>query len=225
MEDKIWYLKQINILKNLSEAQRMKLGPLCSMTKFKQGELIYLPGDVRNLYFLKIGSIKLITIEKNGEEKIKDVLEKGEIFGKCFGGENEDRNEEAVALEDSMVCYLSFKNWQEFVQENLDLTLSIMKWAGFRIKRLERKMETLYFKPTTERIKDTLNDLAIRLGKKDPSGNITIPIHLTHEELAQLTGSSRQNVTTILNEMREKGFIDYSRHKLVIKRPIVKFSV
>lgn len=74
-------------------------------------------------------------------------------------------------------------------------------------------MDALYFKPTAERIKDILADLGKRLGKKDPiSGNITISIHLTHEELGQLTGCSRQNVTTILNEMREKGFIDYTHY-------------
>ena len=226
MEDKIWYLKSINVLKNLSEPQRMKLGSYCSMTNFKQGELIYLPGDLKNIYFLKKGSIKLVTQKSNGEEIIKDVLEKGEIMGKCFGGENEELNEEAVALEDSMVCYLSYENWQEFLNENLDLSLSILKWTGLRIKRLERRIDTLYFKPTTERVKDILADLAKRLGKKDPiSGNIIIPIHLTHEELGQLTGCSRQNVTAILNEMREKDFIEYTRNKLIIRKAIEEFSL
>lgn len=226
MEDKIWYLKEINVLKNLSDEQRMKLGSYCSMTNFKQGELIYLPGDFKNIYLLKKGSIKLATQKKNGEEIIKDILEKGEIFGKCFGGENKELSEEAVALEDSMVCYLSYENWQEFLSENLDLNLSILKWAGLRIKRLERRMDMLYFKPTIERVKDVLIDLAKRVGKKDSvSGDITIPIHLTHEELGQLTGCSRQNVTTLLNEMREKGFIDYTRNKLIIRKAIEEFNL
>jgi CRP/FNR family cyclic AMP-dependent transcriptional regulator len=225
MEDKIWYLKEINILKNLSESQRMKLGSCCSMTNFKQGELIYLPGDIKNIYFLKFGSIKLVTQKKNEGETIKDVIEKGEIFGKCFGGENEESGEEAIALEDSMVCYLAYANWHEFLKENLDLNLSILKWAGLRIKRLERRMDTLYFKPTSERIKDILADLAKRVGKRDvSSGQVTIPVHLTHEELGQLTGCSRQNVTTVLNEMREKGFIDYTRNKLVIRKAIEEFA-
>jgi CRP/FNR family cyclic AMP-dependent transcriptional regulator len=225
MEDKIWYLKEINILKTLSESQRMKLGSCCDMTNFKRGELIYLPGDIKNIYFLKFGSIKLVTRKRNEGETIKDVIERGEIFGKCFGGENEESGEEAIALEDSMVCYLAYENWHEFLKENLDLSLSILKWAGIRIKRLERRMETLYFKPTNERIKDILADLAKRVGKRDvSSGHITIPVHLTHEELGQLTGCSRQNVTTVLNEMREKGFIDYTRNKLVIQKSMEEFA-
>jgi CRP/FNR family cyclic AMP-dependent transcriptional regulator len=225
MEDKIWYLKEINILKDLSEAQRMKLGSYCSMTNFKQGESIYLPGDLKSIYFLKFGSIKLVTRKIGEGEIIKDVIEKGEIFGKCFGGENEEPSEEAIALEDSMVCYLSYENWREFLKENRYLNLSMLKWAGLRIKRLERRMDTLYFKPTGERIKDILADLAKRLGKKDASsGYTTIPVHLTHEELGQLTGCSRQNVTTVLNQMRTNGFIDYTRNKLVIRKAIEEFD-
>ncbi len=225
MEDKIWYLKEINILKSLSDAQRMKLGSYCSMANFKQSERIYLPGEFKNIYFLKFGCIKLATRTKDGSELIKDVLEKGEIFGKCFGGENAELSEEAIALEDSKICYLSYENWQEFLRGNLDLNLSILKWAGLRIKRLERRMDTLYFKSAADRIKDILADLGKRLGKKDPvSGTITISVHLTHEELGQLTGCSRQNVTTILNEMRERGFIDYTRNKLIIRKAIGEFS-
>jgi CRP/FNR family cyclic AMP-dependent transcriptional regulator len=137
MAEKIWYLKEINILKSLSESQRMKLGSFCFMTNFRQGDLIYLPGDVKNIYFLKFGSIKLITQEADGGEIIRDVLEKGEIFGKCFGGENAEPPQEAIAVEDSMVCYLSYEKWQEFLKENLDLSLSIFKWAALRIKSLQ----------------------------------------------------------------------------------------
>jgi CRP/FNR family cyclic AMP-dependent transcriptional regulator len=225
MEDKIWYLKEINVLKGLSEGKRMKLGSYSSMTTFRKGEPIYLPGDFRNIYFLKRGSVGLITLRSDGSEIMKDVLEKGEIFGKCFGGENEEFNEEAVALEDSLVCYLSYEDWQEFLKENLDLNLSILKWAGLRLKRLERRMDTLYFKPTAGRVKDILADLAARFGRKDPvSGDMAIPIHLTHEELGQLTGCSRQNVTTILNEMRKQGFIDYTRNRLIIRKAIDEFN-
>ncbi|MFZ6008789.1 MAG: Crp/Fnr family transcriptional regulator [Bacteroidota bacterium] len=225
MEDKIWYLKEINALKTLSQEQQMQLGSYCSMTRFAKNEVVYLPGDVNNIYLLKKGSIKLVSQKKDQEFVIKDVLEKGEIFGKCFGGENGELGEQAIALEDSMVCYLSFNDWQKFMKENLDLNFSILKWAGFRIKRLERRMESLYFKPAIERVKDILFDLATRLGKKDAAtGKITIPVHLSHEEFGQLTGCSRQNVTAILNEMRDKGYIDYSRQKLVILKAIEQFS-
>lgn len=220
MEDKIWYLKEINILRNLPDEKRSILGSLCSMTKFGQGEMIYLPGDLRNIYFLKAGSIKLATVSESGEEITKDILQKGEIFGKCFGGEGGIKTEEAIALEDVTVCYLPFEHWQKFLSENLDLNLSIIKWSGFRIRRMERKMESLYFKSATDRIKDTLKDLAERLGKKDTSGDTTISIHLTHEDLAQLTGSSRQNVTSILNQLRKEGFIDYARNKFIVKSSV-----
>jgi CRP/FNR family transcriptional regulator, cyclic AMP receptor protein len=225
MEDKIWYLKDINILRNLNDSQRMKLGSFCTMAKYDRGELVYLPGDTRNIYFLKMGAIKLITKTEEGDDIVKEVLEKGEIFGKCFGGENDELREKAVAVEDSMVCYLPFDHWQEFLKEHLDLSLSILKWTGMRIRRLERKMDALYFKSMDSRVKDVLLDLALRLGKRDNvSGDILIPVHLTHEELARLAGCSRQNVTAILNELRTGEWIDYSRNRILVKKRMLDGS-
>ena len=215
MEDKIWYLKQINILEDLSKDQIMALGMSCAMNKYKKGESVYLPGDSHNIYFLKVGTIKLSSQVEDGKEIINEVLKAGEIFGKYFG-QGIDRQEEATAMEDVMVCYMPYEKWREFVKIHSVLNVKIFKWVGFRIKRLERRLDTLYFKDSKTKIIELLLDLGHRLGIMI-GDDILINAGLTHEEIAKLTGTGRQGVTSVLNSLRDEKSIDYSRNKILLK--------
>lgn len=215
MKDKIWYLKQINILEDLTQDQVMSLGMQCAMTNYKKGQHVYLPGDSRNVYFLKVGSIKLSSQVEEGKEIINEILKAGEIFGKYLG-EDIGRFEEATALEDVMVCYMSYEKWQTFVQIHAALNISIIKWIGFRIARLERRLETLYFKDVKTKVIELLLDLGQRMGKSVGEDKL-INVKLTHEDLAKLTGVSRQGITTSLNDLRDAGNIDYDRNRILLK--------
>ncbi len=220
MEDKIWYLKQINILKCLTDKELMTLGSQCSMIRYKRGDQVYLPQTTPNIYFIKSGGVKLVSVTSDGTEMVKDVIAEGEIFGKFFGVDMNEQ-EQMIALEDCMICYLPFTDWQIFIKDNPALNLSFIKWIGLRIKRIERKMDSLYFKTSRQRIVETLIEMGKRLGKRDSSNNIIIKLDLKHNELAQLTGSSRQFVNTFLNELRQKKLIDYTRSTFILKESFI----
>lgn len=216
MENKIWYLKQINILKSLSEKELMALGGQCSMMLYKRGEHVYIQEGDSNIYFIKSGSIKIAVLTEEGSEQIKEIIEAGEIFGRFIDAVS-DQQEQVVAVEDCMVCYLPFTNWQNFIKENEALSYSFIKWIGLRIKKMERKMDSLYFKNSRQRIAESLQDIIQRFGKPDAEGNTVLNLNLTHDEMAQLTGTSRQSVNMFMNELRDKGWIEYRRNKLVVK--------
>jgi CRP/FNR family transcriptional regulator, cyclic AMP receptor protein len=216
MEDKIWYLKQINILKSLPEKELMELGAQCAMSMYKKGDFVYIHEDEPSIYFIKSGSVKIVELFEDGVEHVKEVIEEGEIFGKFIGTEYEQQ-EQVIAADDCMVCYLPFTQWQHFIQDNTALSYSFIKWIGLRIKRLERRMDSLYFKSTRQRIDELLHDIIQRFGKTGKDGDIIINLKLTHDELAQLTGSSRQSVNSHLNELRDKGLIEYTRNQIIVK--------
>jgi len=216
MENKIWYLKQINILKSLSVKELMALGGQCAMILYKRGELVYTKEGDSNIYFIKSGSIKVVVLTEAGTEQIKEIIEAGEIFGRFIDAAS-DQQEQIVAAEDCMVCYLPFPNWQNFIKDHPALSYSFIKWIGLRIKKMERKMDSLYFKNSRQRIAESLQDIIQRFGKPDPEGNLILNLNLTHDEIAQLAGTSRQSVNVFMNELRDKGWIDYRRNKMIVK--------
>ena len=81
---------------------------------------------------------------------------------------------------------------------------------------MERKVESLVFKDARTRIVDFLREMAEERGQK-VGFEMMIKNHFTHKDIASLTGTSRQTVTTILNELRENNIINFDRRKILIR--------
>jgi len=81
---------------------------------------------------------------------------------------------------------------------------------------MERKIELLVFKDARTRIIEFLKDLAQERGQK-VGFETMIKNHFTHKDIASLTGTSRQTVTTVLNELRESNVINFDRRRILIR--------
>jgi CRP-like cAMP-binding protein len=86
-----------------------------------------------------------------------------------------------------------------------------------RIKKIEKRLESLYFKTVPERIKEFLYELAVENENYHEGQEIELDFSLTHEEIAKITATNRQSVTTSLNQLENQNIIQYSRKKLIIK--------
>ena len=81
---------------------------------------------------------------------------------------------------------------------------------------MERKVESLVFKDSRTRIVEFLRDWADEKGKKIGYETM-MKNYLTHKDIASLTGTSRQTVTTILNELKDKNIINFDRRRILIR--------
>jgi CRP-like cAMP-binding protein len=81
---------------------------------------------------------------------------------------------------------------------------------------MERRIESLVFKDARTRIVDFIRDMAEERGQK-VGFETMIKNHLTHKDIASLTGTSRQTVTTVLNELREENIINFDRRRILIR--------
>ncbi len=105
---------------------------------------------------------------------------------------------------------------KELMFENRELSFKVLKLIGLRLMKLERKMELLVFKDARTRIIEFLKDTAAWKGKR-VGFETMIPTRLSHKDIASLTGTSSQTVTTILNELKEKNLINFDRKKILIR--------
>lgn len=218
-EIKFWHLKKFNILKVLSWDEKIRLALKATMKAHKAGDMIYFRGDPgKNIYFLKKGSAKLYRYSERGEEIIFEIVRPGELFGELAWIRHTPQDKCAQALTDVLLCYLDVNEWEKFVTAHPEMKTSIIKWIGGKMVQLERRLESLQFKNTQTRVVELLKDLADTYGRKLGLGyEIEIKIHLTHKDMAQLTATNRQSVTSVLKNLERKGIISYDRRRILIR--------
>ena len=219
MEDKnLWFLEEVNLFNIMCPHKTAHLADTHEFTPFKKNDFIYFPNDKANhIFMIADGRVKIGTYLEDGKEVVKAILAKGEVFGELALTGEEKRTDFAQAMDhDVSICPISIEDMQDLMKENQELSLKIYKLIGLRIRKLERKVEALVFKDARTRIIDFLKEAAEWKGRK-VGFETMIPTKLTHKDIANLTGTSRQTVTTILNELKEKNLINFDRRKILIR--------
>jgi len=162
------------------------------------------------------GRVKIMHTLESGEEVTKSILSAGEVFGEMAIGGQERRTDFAVSMDkQTQVCAIPLSEVKELMHSQADMSLRIIKWMGFRIQRLERRIELLCFKDARTRVVEFLRDAAAYKGKPI-AGETLIRTKLTHQDIASLTGSSRQTVSEIMNQLRAEGQIYFERGKILV---------
>jgi CRP-like cAMP-binding protein len=218
-QSKLWYLKNFNILEGMDEAMMKRVEKMTSMSTLKPHDPIYFPDQPsRSIFFLKRGHVKISRIHPDGREVILDVVGPGEIFGElALIEEGEQSNEMAQALDDALICTMKIEDFESLMKENPELNMKITKRIGLRLRKFEERVTDLVFKDTKKRIASFLVRYAEEFGNMK-QGVVSIKMHLSHQEIALLTGAARQTITTTLNEFRSQGLIDFSRQGITIKQ-------
>lgn len=214
----LWYFQNVDLFSILCPRKMGAREEHTPMSAFKKNDFIYFTNDTANsIYMIADGRVKIGHYTEDGKEVVKAILGKGEMFGELALTGEEKREDFAQSLDDNTsVCTMSIEEMQQLMLEDKELSLKIYKLIGLRIRKLERKIESLVFKDARTRIIEFLKDAAEWKGKK-VGFETMIPTKLTHKDIANLTGTSRQTVTTILNELKEKNLINFDRRKILIR--------
>lgn len=215
---KLWYLEKIDLLNDLTEEELKELDTKTTMKTAERDSYIYFPNEPSKVvFFLKEGRVKIGSYSDDGKEVIKTILYPGEMFGELGLAGYENRKDWAKALDDNVrFCTLSVEDALAIMRSNPDFNIKVTKQIGDRLVKLERKLESLIFKDSRTRIIDFIRDLGTERGRR--VGFETLIEHnLTHQDMANLTATSRQTVTTILNELKADNLINFDRKSILIR--------
>jgi CRP/FNR family transcriptional regulator, cyclic AMP receptor protein len=213
----LWYFESVNLYTILCPHKVRKMGDKHEFLTYKRDQFIYMPDDAAtHIYMIVNGRVKIGHYLENGDEVISAILTKGEIFGELAMAGEEKRRGFAQAMDELTICPLTTSELKDLMVEDKELSFKILKLIGLRIMKLERKLELLVFKDARTRIIEFLKDAAAWKGTK-VGFETMIQTRLTHKDIASLTGTSRQTVTTILNDLKEKNLINFNRKQILIR--------
>lgn len=214
----LWYFESVNLFNVLCPHKTKVIGSTHEFKHFKKDQFIYFPEEAADyIYLIVKGRVRIGHYLEDGKEVIKYILTTGEIFGELAIAGEEKRRDFAQAMDDdTVICPLSITDLKLLMYENKELSFRLLKLVGLRLMRMERKLELLVFKDARTRIVEFLRDAASWKGKKVGMETM-IPTRLTHKDIAALTGTSRQTVTTVLNDLKEQNLIYFDRKRILIR--------
>ncbi len=184
---------------------------------FKKGEFIYIPKDESDmLFYITSGRVKIGSYGDGDKEILKAVISQGEVFGELALVGEEKRRDFAQALEPTTLCSMSKSEMKGLLKDRNDLQAFLLKIMGSRVLEMEKRLESLVFKDSKSRVIEFLLDLADKKGKRIGYETLIKPF-FTHQEIANLTATSRQTVTTVLNDLRGQNLVTFNRKRLLIR--------
>jgi CRP/FNR family transcriptional regulator len=187
-----------------------------------KNQYIYFEAHLHNaLYFLKEGFVKIGYLDKDGNEVIKEVIGRGDIFGQFTLLQNNMEGEFAQAYKsDVSLCMFRVSEFEQLLRVHPDIALRFTRQLGQKMLRVENRMINLLQKTVTERFAHFLVNLSRQFPEFLKEQVFEMPNIFTHEDIARLIGSSRQTITTLVNDWERLGLIDFN--KSLLKVPNVK---
>ena len=210
MEDKIGYLSDVDLFRDLSDRDRVELERMTTHTSVPRGRILYQPEDVSEVLFLvRQGRVQLYRISPEGKKLVIATLGPGALFGEMALLGQQMHNAFAEALDDCSILVMSRTDLERLILSKPVLGQRMLEITGRRLSDAEARLEDMAFKGIPARLASLLLRLAAESGSNEIHG-------LTHQDLAETIGTYRETATQVLNDMKTAGLIDIGRKRITI---------
>jgi len=170
-----------------------------------------LAGDY--MYILREGRVKVTKLSDDGREKILDFLDAGAFVGEMALLERAPRSASVKTLSPVRVLALSRTDFMGILRKSPDLALAVIQELSRRLRTINDQASALSF----QRVKDRTKGLLVRLAKEPhaASGRAQTPA-LTHQQIADMIGTSRETVTRVVKELKASGWLEQEGKRYLI---------
>ena len=206
------------LFQGISETDAQRVARLCTERKYRKGATIFSKGDPSNaLFIVKSGKVRILSLSDKGTETIVHILKEGAIFGELLFSE-EQRAFTAVAGTDALVTVLPKGSLVELLTAIPTVWKNFVQLLSKRLAKVELEYGDFGHTWSYNRLKKVLLRLCEEHGKETPKGTL-IPLRLTHEDLANLIGTTRETVTTQMIRFRRMGLVKRQDRFIVVNKP------
>ena len=169
------------------------------------------PGDY--MYVIPEGRVKVTKLSGDGREKILELLGPGDFFGEMSLLDNAVRSASVKSLTETRILALSRQDFLKELRRNPDLAMAVIQELTRRVRQMDEQASSLSF----QRVKERTQGLLRRLAKNESEfeGRRCTP-PLTHQQIADMIGTSRETVTRVVKELKADGWHEQEgKHYLV----------
>lgn len=201
----------------LTPEEKIMLWQSGNLLRYVKHQAIYKRGQpATKIYFLLKGIVK-IAVHAEKKDIIKYVVREGSLFGEsCLTGETQRRDFAYIMDEKAEVVEFDASILLMLMKRNFTFAQSLLHFLGERLRYTETQLEKVVLKDSKSRIMEYLHQMGLEQGKR--IGFETLVKHnMTHQDIADLTGTSRQMVTAVLNQLKRSNVLYFNRKKILFR--------
>jgi len=216
--DDIWCMAEVDIFADLSESEMENIAAVAPMKTYSAGSLLFSPHQpTETLFILKKGRVRIFRVSPDGRALTTALVAPGTVFGEMLLLGQQMHDNFAEALDDVAVCVMSRVDVHRYLLSDPRISIRIAEILGRRVADLERRLTDTVFKSASQRLAATLRLLA----RDQPKRPLTrgVQLALTHEQLAALSGMSRETATKVLGDYADRGLLHLGRGRVTIVDP------
>ena len=211
------HLDQNPLFAVLTVDERDMLVQSSQLVRYQKHQVIYKPGQSSDKVFLLNKGLVKVTVHAEKKDIIKYVIRSGSLFGESYlTGDKERRDFAYVMDEQAEIVELDAQILLNIMRRNFAFAQSLLHFLGERLRYTENQLENVVLKDSKSRIVEFLHRMGLEHGKQ--IGFETLVKHnMTHQDIADLTGTSRQMVTAVLNQLKRSNVLYFNRKKILFR--------
>ena len=212
------FLRNVSLFESLNAEELEALAQMTITRTFSKDNVIILAeeeGDA--LFIIKKGRVKVSIVSEDGREVILSMLEGSAVFGELSLLDGKPRSANVTATEETNLIMLRRQDFLQLVYKAPQIAIALLAELASRLRRTDRQIEGLALLDVTSRISETLLQLASDRGVETGTG-VLIQNRPTHQELANMSGTTRETVSRVLKRLETQGYITCKGRTISIMR-------
>ncbi|NLD46055.1 MAG: Crp/Fnr family transcriptional regulator [Clostridiaceae bacterium] len=210
------YLKKLAFFSELPEDYLERISEISIQRSYKRNMIIFMedePGEA--FFYIKSGKVKIYRTYDDGREHIIHILGPQEVFGEVTLFNNINYPASASVYEDAEVIIFKNNKIEELIRQNSDLAFNMIKILSRKLLFAQQKIKDLTFNDVYSRMASQIIKLSMSYGKKTDKG-ILIDINLSRQELADMTGTTRETVSRVISRFKKEKSISEEKDSIII---------
>lgn len=211
-------LREVPLFEGLQDDDLEAIARVTITRSYDKDQVIILAeeeGDA--LFIISRGQVKVSIVSEDGREVILSLLGVGAVFGELSLLDGKPRSANVVATEDSEIYMVRRGDFLQLVVKVPEIAIGLLAELAARLRKTDRKIEGLALLDVTSRISETLLQLADEQGADSGEG-IVLHSRPTHQQLANMSGTTRETVSRVLKRLASQGYIVCEGRKITILR-------
>ncbi len=209
-------LRKCPVLTDAPAEVLAKLAAASQTLSYRARQVVYLPGDrAASVHFIAGGRVKVSKVTRDGKELTLAYRTGGEFFGETCLLDGGPREEMVESMETSTTVEVDRAALDHVLASHAQVAYPFARALIGRWRALQNKVEQLVFKDVGSK----LSELLLRLGSEhgiEHRRGLVLGLKITHQEMANLIGSTRETVSLTLSQFKRKGYIHTEGRKVIL---------